>query len=62
MIVDLSSRGCLEVEYLFHKLHDSTSVGSNPAQRQNYFRNNSNITEGALVNKVQKLTRSSLLD
>ena len=47
---------------LLHKLHDSSSVGSNPAQRQNNFRINSNTMRGALVNNVQKLRRLSLLD
>ena len=37
----LSSRGGLEVECLLHKLHHSTSVDSNPAQRQKDFRWNS---------------------
>ena len=30
----LTSRGGLEVECLLHKLHDSTSVGLNPARRK----------------------------
>ena len=33
-LIILSSRGGLEVERLLHKLHDSTSMGSNPARRQ----------------------------
>ena len=45
---------------MLRKLHGSTSVGSNPARRQNDFSNNSNITGGALVNNVKKLMRSSL--
>ena len=47
-----SSRGGLEVELLLHKLHDSTSVGSNPALPQKDFHSNSNTTGGALVNDV----------
>ena len=58
----LLSRGGLEVERLLHKLHDSTSVGSNPARPQNDFRSNSNTTGGALINNVQKLMRLSSLD
>ena len=54
-----SSRGGLEVERLLHKLHDSISVGSNPARRQKDFRSNLNATGGALVHNVQKLTRLS---
>ena len=34
LIFLLSSRGGLEVVRLLHKLHDSTSVGSNPARHQ----------------------------
>ena len=37
---NLSSRGGLEVERLLHNLHDSVSVGSNPARRQKDFRSN----------------------
>ena len=59
---EVSSPDGLEVEHLLHKLYDSTSVGSNPALPQNDFRNNSNIMGGTLVNNVQKLKRSSLLD
>ena len=57
-----SSRGGLEVERLLHKLHDSTSVGLNPAWRQKDSRGNSNTMVGALVNNVQKLMRLSSLD
>ena len=55
----LTSRGGLEVEHLLHKLHDSTLVGSNPAQRQKDFGSNSNTTGGPLINNVQKLMRLS---
>ena len=33
-LIQSSSPGGLEVERLLHMLHDSTSVGSNPARRQ----------------------------
>ena len=46
-----SRRGGLEVEPLLHKLHESVSVGLNPARRQKNFLSNSNTTGGALVNK-----------
>ena len=49
-------RGGFEVECLLHNLHDSTSVGSNPARRQKDFRNNSNTMGDTLINNVQKLT------
>ena len=58
----LSSRGGLEIERLLHKLYDSILLGSNRAWRQKYFRSNSNTMGGALVNNVQTLMRSSLLD
>ena len=58
----LSSRGGLEVEQWTYNSTLSISVGSNPAWRQKDFRINSNTTGGALVNKVQKLTRLSSLD
>ena len=51
MKYDLSSRGGLEVERLLHKAHDSTSVGSNLAQRQKDFHSNSDSTGGALLSK-----------
>ena len=54
-----SSQGGSGVECLLHKLHDSTSVSSNPARRQKDFRSNSNTTGGALVKNVQKLIRLS---
>ena len=41
--------GGLEVERFLHKLHDSISVGTNPARCQKDFRSNSNTTGGALV-------------
>ena len=43
----ISSHGGLEVERLLHKLHDSISVGLNPARRQKDFRSYSNTTGGA---------------
>ena len=58
----LSSSVGLEEERLLHELHDSISVGSNPAQRQKDFHINSDTTGGTLVSNVQKLTRLSLLD
>ena len=44
-----SSRGGFEVERLLRKLHDSISVGSNPAWRIKDLRSNSNTTGGALA-------------
>ena len=45
---------------MLHKLHDSTSVGSNPAQRQDDFHNNSNIMGGALVNNDCVMTTENI--
>ena len=57
-----SSRGGLEVEQWTDNSSLSFLVGSNPARRQKDFHSNSNSMGGALVNNIQKLTRSSLLD
>ena len=51
----LSSHGGLEVERLLHKLHDSTSEGSNPSWGQKDFHSNSNTTGGALVNYLKHI-------
>ena len=39
----------MAVERLLHMLHDTTSVGSNPARRQKDIRSNSNTTGGAFI-------------